>query len=103
MRSTPSAELHAPQALPSWRHWNVPPASEELNAKLAESAATVPDGPDTMEVSGGVVSLGGGTTSLRFLGSGLRGLVFDRTSSASGEPSASVSVWRGFVCDRRTS
>lgn len=36
------------------------PASLEANPKLAAFVATVPEGPDAMVVSGGVVSAGGG-------------------------------------------
>ncbi len=35
-------------------------ASEEEKAKLAELLLTVPEGPESMVVSGGVVSAGGG-------------------------------------------
>ena len=37
-------------------HSNVDPVSLEVNAKLAEVAVTVPDGPDEIVVCGGVVS-----------------------------------------------
>src|SRR3954452_2454009 len=40
------------------RHWNVEPDSVEANAKLAEPVATVPLGPDEIDVSGAVVSSG---------------------------------------------
>jgi hypothetical protein len=81
------------------RHWKVEPASDELNAKLAEPSVTVPAGPERIDVSGGAVSVDGGTTSLGFLRWGSRGFVLDRSSSASDEPSPSVSLRRGFVCD----
>ena len=40
----------------SSEHWKVEPVSLDVNAKLAEVAATVPDGPDPIVVSGAVVS-----------------------------------------------
>jgi hypothetical protein len=36
------------------------PASSEEKAKLAELLLSVPEGPESMLVSGGVVSVGGG-------------------------------------------
>jgi hypothetical protein len=47
-------------------HSKVEPASEEEKAKLAEVLATVPEGPEVMVVSGGVVSGGvvGGVMNL---------------------------------------
>ena len=41
-------------------HSKVLPASSEEKAKLAELLFTVPEGPESMVVSGGVVSSGGG-------------------------------------------
>ena len=52
--------MQPPHAPASSRHWNVEPVSDEVNAKLAELEVTVPDGPELIVVSGGVVS-GGGT------------------------------------------
>jgi hypothetical protein len=47
----------AAQLLASRRHSNVEPDSLELNPKLAEVELTVPEGPEEMVVSGGVVSV----------------------------------------------
>ena len=41
----------------SSEHWKVDPLSLEVNAKLAEVEATVPEGPDVSVVCGAVVSL----------------------------------------------
>ena len=41
----------------SSEHWKVEPASLEVNAKLAEVEATVPEGPELSVVCGAVVSL----------------------------------------------
>ena len=54
--------MHEPQAPASSRHWNVEPDSDELNAKLAEALVDVPEGPELIVVSGGVVSGGGAFT-----------------------------------------
>ena len=47
----------ADQVLPSRRHSNVDPDSLELNPKLADVELTVPEGPEEIVVSGGVVSV----------------------------------------------
>ncbi len=51
-------------------HSNVDPASEEENVKLAELVLIVPDGPESIVVSGGVVSDGGAvlTVNVRVAG-----------------------------------
>ncbi len=49
-------DAQAAQAPPSRRHWNLEPASLELKPKLADPLATVPDGPESIVVSGAVVS-----------------------------------------------
>ena len=58
-------ELHAPQAPASSRHSNVEPVSVDVNEKLADGDVTVPDGPELIVVSGGVVSGGGGTSTVQ--------------------------------------
>ena len=42
----------------SSEHWKVEPVSFAANAKLAEDEVTVPEGPESIVVSGGVVSAG---------------------------------------------
>ncbi len=42
----------------SSEHWKLEPLSLAANAKLAEDEVTVPDGPVSIVVSGGVVSGG---------------------------------------------
>src|SRR5207342_59745 len=42
----------------STRHWNVDPASEEVNVNVETCWLTVPFGPLVIVVSGGVVSTG---------------------------------------------
>ena len=49
-------EEQAPKAPPSSLHSKVEFASEEENVNDAEVLLTVPDGPESMVVSGGVVS-----------------------------------------------
>ena len=63
-------ELQEDQAPPSTRQLNVDPDPDELNMKLADVVATVPDGPEAIDVSGGGVSPDGETTSLSFLRGG---------------------------------
>ena len=53
-------ELQAANAAVSSRHWKLDPASVELKSKLAEVELVVPLGPESIVVSGGVVSGGGG-------------------------------------------
>ena len=48
--------VHAANAAESKRHWNVLPASLELNVKLAVVAVVTAAGPPVMVVSGGVMS-----------------------------------------------
>ena len=50
--------MHGANAAPSRLHWNVPGSVDE-KLKVADVAVTEPDGPETMDVSGGVVSGGG--------------------------------------------
>ncbi len=71
-------EVHALHAPPSRRHWNVEPASLDVNEKLADGEVTVPDGPEVIVVSGGVVSAGGAIVHERLTGE----LVFPAASVA---------------------
>ncbi len=48
--------MHAAQAPPSSRHWKVEPASVAEKPSEALVEEVVPDGPEPMLVSGGVVS-----------------------------------------------
>ena len=57
-------ELHEPHAPLSRRHWNAEADSLEVNVKLAELTATVPEGPESIVVSGAVVS-GAGTSTVQ--------------------------------------
>jgi hypothetical protein len=70
-----AGELHEAHASPSMRHSKLEPGSFEENVKLAESVATVPDGPESIVVSGGIRSSDAGG----FLGlgplSGLRATI----------------------------
>src|SRR3954451_25429571 len=43
-------DVHAAHAPPSRRHWNVEPDSVDANTKLAKLVATVPLGPDEIDV-----------------------------------------------------
>jgi hypothetical protein len=47
---------HAPQPDPSSWHSNVEPVSDDEKEKLADEPDTVPLGPESIVVSGGVVS-----------------------------------------------
>jgi hypothetical protein len=49
-------KVQAVKVEPSRPHWKVEPASEEENEKLAEVLFTYPEGPETIVVSGGVLS-----------------------------------------------
>jgi len=51
-------EVQAPQEPLSSLHSKLEPLSEEEKLKLAELLCTVPEGPESMVVSGGVVSPG---------------------------------------------
>ena len=53
-------EEQALKAAPSREHSKVLPASEEEKANVALFCFMVPEGPESMVVSGGVVSCGGG-------------------------------------------
>jgi hypothetical protein len=53
------ALVHVAQDPASTRHANVEPGSVAVNAKVGVLSLVVPDGPDVMLVSGGVVSAGG--------------------------------------------
>ena len=55
-------ERQAPKAALSSLHSKVLPASEEEKANVALFCFMVPEGPESMVVSGGVVSCGGGGT-----------------------------------------
>jgi hypothetical protein len=50
------------------RHSNAEPASDEVNPKLAELLAEVPDGPEPIVVSGAVTSDGMATVHVRLAG-----------------------------------
>ena len=50
--------MHGAKAAPSRLHWNVPGSVDE-KVKVADVSVTEPDGPESMTVSGGVVSGGG--------------------------------------------
>ena len=50
--------MHSAKAAPSSRHWNVEPGSLEENANVASVEVVVPLGPESIVVSGGVVSGG---------------------------------------------
>jgi hypothetical protein len=50
-------EVQPPYASPSKRHSKVEFASEEEKANEAEAPLTAPGGPETMVLSGGVVSV----------------------------------------------
>jgi hypothetical protein len=73
-------DVQDPQAPASSRHWNVEPVSVEVNPKLAELLVTVPDGPELIVVSGGVVS-GGGTLTVHVRVAGVAS-VFEAASVA---------------------
>ena len=64
-------EVHEPQEPASIRHSYVEPDSEEVNPKLPSATVTVPDGPEEIDVSGGVVSGGGGTLTVQVREAGL--------------------------------
>jgi hypothetical protein len=52
-------EVQAAQGPESSEHWYVEPLSLELKAKSAPVEVVVPEGPEPIVVSGGVVSAGG--------------------------------------------
>ncbi len=96
-------------------HSKLEPDSVELKAKLALVEFVVPEGPELIEVlggvvSGGVVSAGGGVNATRGIVcwrpgklAGSKGPVPANTSVPSRNPSPSLSALRGFVFVRRTS
>jgi hypothetical protein len=57
-------EVQEPQVPESSEHWKVDPLSLELKPKLAAVEVVVPDGPETIDVSGAVVSGGVCTVQL---------------------------------------
>ena len=61
--------MHAANAAASNRHWNVLPASFEVNVKVALVAVVTSSGPPVMVVSGGVVSVCS-MTQLKLAGDG---------------------------------
>ena len=90
-------EEQLPQLPASSRHANVDPVSDEEKVKFAAPLVAVPEGPESIWVSGGSRSGGGGSGG----GGGMRcfflprcrGLVPARSSIPSAIPSRSVS-WR---------
>jgi hypothetical protein len=58
-------EEHELQFPLSRRHRKVEPVSVDANWNDAEALETVPDGPELIDVSGGVVSGGGGTSTVQ--------------------------------------
>ena len=60
--------MHDAQVPPSRRHSNVEPASVAVNASDAAVDVVEPDGPDVIDVSGGVVSAATVTVQAREAG-----------------------------------
>ena len=56
-------EVQLPKGAPSMEHSKVDPASEEEKLNVALFCFVAPEGPESMVVSGGMVSCGGGGTS----------------------------------------
>ena len=54
-------KVQAPQEPESSEHWKLEPLSVAEKARLAVVAVVVPEGPELIVVSGGVVSAGGVT------------------------------------------
>ena len=86
--------VHDAKDPPSTRHWNVEPASVEVNENVGVLSLVVPDGPAVIEVSGGVVS----TVKVRLAGvrSTFPAASSARTSKVC-EPSVSATVVNGEV------
>src|SRR4029453_1173562 len=67
-----AGELHAVDVCASSEHSKREPASLELKTKEAQLDATVPVGPESSVVSGGVVSV---TTTVHATASGVRSII----------------------------
>src|SRR3712207_5783451 len=57
-------EVQSVKGSPSRLHWKVEPVSVEEKVKLVESLVTVPEGPESMVVSGAAVSSGTSAVTL---------------------------------------